>query len=384
MSLFRSSPYVLLTTVLLLLSLGIIMLFSTGAFAQDSGGDIYYFIRRQSIFMAGGLVLCAVLAFLDYRLLRYLAWPGLIIAAILLGLCFAPIVKQPQNGAHRWIGLENIFIFQPSELSKLALVLFLAAYYSFKPERARQRLQGVVIPFAAAGLIGGLILIEPDFGTAALVLLTAVAIAFIAGVPAMRIIALVIILGLAGGIILTKNDERLRRIDAFLNPANYQSAEAFQTEQSKEAFMRGGLTGQGLGNAELKKHGQLPYAHTDFIFPIIGEEIGLLATLPLLILYMIFAIMGFVISSHARDRFGQLLGYGITLFVCLQAAINIGVTTSLLPNKGLPLPFISYGGTNLIACLAGVGLLLSIYRIGIEKARLSEQQLLNLQPSLRI
>ena len=221
-----------------------------------------------------------------------------------------------------------------------------------------------MLPLAIVGLLAGLILGEVDLGTTALLGAAAFVVMFVAGAnPLLLGIMSLTALG-AILIVATQISERMGRLSAFLHPQNFKEDAGLQQMQALIAWGSGGMEGLGLGNGRQKML-YLPYAHTDFIFPIIGEELGLRVSLLVIFLFVVIIVCGIMIALHAKDRFGLLLGCGIVSLLALQAAMNIGVTTSLLPNKGLPLPFISYGGSNLVTCMFGIGLLLNIYRQGI-------------------
>jgi len=221
-----------------------------------------------------------------------------------------------------------------------------------------------IIPLAIISVPAALVLGEVDLGTTALIGTTAFVVMFIAGTNPLLLGGLAVA-GLGGLLVVaTQISERMGRLSAFLHPQNYKDDAGLQQMQALIAWGSGGMDGLGLGNGRQKML-YLPYAHTDFIFPIIGEELGLRFSLLVVFLFVVIIVCGIMIALHARDRFGLLLGCGIVSLLALQAAVNIGVTTSLLPNKGLPLPFISYGGSNLAACMFGIGVLVNIYRQGI-------------------
>jgi cell division protein FtsW len=359
----RKSAYILFLAVLGLLVIGIVMLFSTSAFARDSHGDIYFFIRRQAIWFGIGLVVCTFAALVDYHFWQRTWWLWFAFALVALALCYFPHIGMRINGSRRWVGLGPV-TFQPSELAKLAAIFFLAAWFTRHEEAGSNLLSGFVLPLAIVGLLAGLILGEVDLGTTALLGTTAFVVMFVAGAnPLLLGITSLAALG-AILIVATQISERLGRLSAFLHPQNFKEDAGLQQMQALIAWGSGGMEGLGLGNGRQKML-YLPYAHTDFIFPIIGEELGLRVSLLVVFLFVVIIVCGIMIALHAKDRFGLLLGCGLVSLLALQAAMNIGVTTSLLPNKGLPLPFISYGGSNLVACMFGVGLLLNIYRQGI-------------------
>jgi cell division protein FtsW len=250
--------------------------------------------------------------------------------------------------------------FQPSELAKLTTVMMLAGWLTRAARSPKRFVDGLLKPGLALGMILGLILIEPDYGTTALVAAVAGVLLYVGGCRLWQLA-----LGGAGGVAvlafgIMHDPERKERILAFLFPDRYPEA-YYQLGQSIDAFMLGGPLGVGLGES-LQKHYYLPEAHTDFILAIVGEELGMVATIGVLVLFALYLAAGTIISLRAPDLHGRLLGFGLTLMVVLQAALNVGVVTGCLPTKGLPLPFISYGGSSVLMSLAGVGILLNIAR----------------------
>jgi len=359
----RKSAYILFLAVLGLLVIGIVMLFSTSAFARDSHGDVYFFIKRQAIWFGVGLVVCIFAALTDYHLWQRTWWLLFALALVLLALCYVPHIGMRLNGSRRWIGWGPITV-QPSELAKVAVIFFLAAWFSRYEKTDRKLLLGFILPLAIISLPAALVLGEVDLGTTALIGTTAFVVMFIAGASPLWLGA-VSLTGLGALLIVaTQISERMGRLSAFLHPQHFKEDAGLQQMQALIAWGSGGMEGLGLGNGRQKML-YLPYAHTDFIFPIVGEELGLRVSLLVVFLFVVIIVCGTMIALHAKDRFGLLLGCGVVSLLALQAAVNIGVTTSLLPNKGLPLPFISYGGSNLVACMFGVGVLLNIYRQGI-------------------
>ena len=358
----RRTGYILILSMGSLLAIGIVMLFSTGAFAHDSRGDMYFFVKRQLMWLViGGSALVAA-AMVDYRVwARW--WPWIYgLAVVMLILCFVPPVGMKVNGAWRWINL-GFASFQPSELGKVAVLFLLASWYARHEEQAAEFWRGFALPLAVAGVIMALIVVEVDLGATALIGTTALAVAFVAGAGLRWLLPLV-----GAGVALLSVaafhiEERMGRIIAFLDPEKYKLGEGLQQWQALLAFGAGGVDGLGLGNGRQKML-YLPYAHTDFIFPMIGEELGLRFTLLTVFCFLLILLAGVLIAMNSKDRFGMLLGFGITIIITLQAAVNIGVTTSLLPNKGMPLPFISYGGSNLAVSMALIGILINIHRQG--------------------
>jgi cell division protein FtsW len=359
----RKSAYFLFLAVLGMLVIGIVMLLSTSAFAKESHGDIYFFVKRQAVWLAVGFVVCAAAALIDYHFWLRTWWVWFGLALVTLTLCFVPHFGMRINGSRRWVSL-GIGTFQPSEIAKVAVVFFLAAWFANREKESGRIVQGFLIPFAVVSSALLLIVLEVDLGTTALIGATMFAIMFVAGThPALLGL---LSLGGLGGILFvaTHMSERMGRLAAFMDPERFKDDAGLQQMQALIAWGSGGMEGLGLGNGRQKML-YLPYAHTDFIFPMIGEELGLRMSLLVVFMFVVIIVCGMMIALHAKDRFGLLLGCGIVSLLGLQAAVNIGVTTSLLPNKGLPLPFVSYGGSNLAACLFLVGLLLNIYRQGV-------------------
>src|SRR5438105_6117615 len=359
----RKCAYFLCLAVLGMLVIGIVMLFSTSAFARDSHGDVYFFIKRQAVWLGVGLTVCAVGALLDYHFWQRTWWLWFALALAALALCFVPHLGMRINGSRRWVGFGPI-TFQPSELAKIATIFFLAAWFAQREKPDGTVLSGFLVPLAVISVPAALVLGEVDLGTTALIGATTFIVMFVAGTNLLWLSGLAFA-GLGGLLLVaTHISERMGRLAAFLHPQNYKDDAGLQQMQALIAWGSGGMDGLGLGNGRQKML-YLPYAHTDFIFPIIGEELGLRISLLVVFLFVVVIVCGIVIALHSKDRFGMLAAAGVICLLALQAAVNIGVTTSLLPNKGLPLPFISYGGSNLAGCMFGVGVLLNIYRQGV-------------------
>jgi cell division protein FtsW len=376
---FRKSPYVLVVTVACLVALGIVMLFSTAAFAAKANGDMYHFVKRQAVFGALGIFVATACAVLDYRAWQKLAIPAIGATILLLALIYTP-VGHTIGGARRWLDIG--FTFQPSDFAKISLFVFLAAHYARPAREIAGLVKGTLVPAGVLGLVCGLIIMQTDLGTTILLGGVGLIVMFIAGARLGHLVPLSGLACVPVGLILAHNQERMERIIAFLDPSKHPE-QRYQQDQAIMGLQRGGWFGAGLGNS-IQKFGNLPEAHTDFLPAIIGEELGVFVMLLLVLAYVVILVFGLLIASHSRDRFGQLLGYGLTLVITCQAAINLGVVFSLLPNKGLPLPFISYGGTNMIICLAAVGILLNIYRSGLEISPTAERKLLEARISPRL
>jgi cell division protein FtsW len=360
----------LLVVTLLLVTIGVVMLFSTSA-VQAKQGDPNYFLKRQVAWLVIGGVLSATAAALPYQKLRPWCLPALALSTLVLMMVLVPHVGITVKGARRWLGVGAMRV-QPSEFAKLALVVFLAHYLAKEKRRIDQFKRGFVVPMAIVGVTCLLVLAEPDFGTTALMASVAMAMMFIAGVR-LRYLVPTLLSGLTGfAVLVMHNPVRMKRMLAFTDLDKYKGGSGYQVWQAMLAFGSGGVNGLGLGNSRQKMF-YLPEAHTDFIFPIVGEELGLIGTLGVLFLFAALVACGVIISLRTSDLFGQYLGLGTTLLLAMQALINVGVVTAWLPTKGLALPFLSYGGSNVVMNLVAVGILLSIYRHGAE-ARTDAQE----------
>lgn len=338
----------------LLVTLGLTMLHSIGM--QHPRG--MYFFYQQCQWLGLGLVACGIAASVDYRKTRSLAFALLIATAVMLVMARIPPFGKLVNGGWRWVRLGPVTM-QPSELAKVALIMAIAAYAHACRRRLPTFLYGLVIPGAAIGLMLGLVLIGKDLGTTALLAMLSTAMLF-AGGTRLRHLVPVGLVGIALlGTYLATDPVRWRRVDAFMHPEKYPETIAWQAEQSKIAIGSGGPMGRGLGNG-IHKSGFVPEQPTDFIFSVIGEELGLRVTLPLLAAYLAFSLAALRIARRAPDTYGALIAFGIALLVGFQAVINIAVTTDSVPNKGLALPFVSYGGSCLLAMLTLVGLLINV------------------------
>lgn len=362
-------------TVMALLTFGLVMLASTSSVyaAYVHGGDAFFFFKRQTLWMVLGVAACAVTARLDYHCYRRCAWVLFIVAVLLLAGVL--LLGKPINGATRWFVFGPIR-FQPSEFAKYVLVIVLAAWFEKMRRTSRGQLRpriehwwwGVLAPLAIMGILAALILKGPDLGTALLLGMVAMALMWLAGSPVRWLAAIMGVAGMGIGAFLVAifqfgmfhGSYQVRRILDWwhwedLSGGNYQQ------HMAKLAFGLGSVEGSGLGNSRMKL-GYLPEAHTDFILPIIGEELGLIGSLSVVAGFCVLIVCGMVMVSRAPDVFGVLLGYGIVVLIGLQALINIAVVTSMVPNKGLPLPLISYGGSSLTMTLAGVGVMFNIFR----------------------
>ena len=363
----RRSVYLLIVPVLILLVLGIVMLSSTAAFVSESREDIYVDVRRQVWWISFGIGAALIAALIDYRIWKKWAWPLFWGGVAMLALCFVPGIGQEINGARRWVGAEFIGIpglrFQASEVAKITAIIGLAAWFSRYRSGVGTFLDGFAKPVMIIGVVVVLIAAEVDLGTAALLGTVSGLVMFVAGTRIWYLGGTALVAVGALALIIKEMPNRLERWMAFMDPEFHRFGLGLQQWRAMLAFGSGGVEGVGIGEGRQKML-YLPFAHTDFIFPMVGEEMGLLATLPVVLCFVCIAVAGTCIATHAKDRFGRLLGVGLVGLISAQAVINIGVTTSCLPNKGLPLPFLSYGGSNIVCCLIAIGILINIYRQG--------------------
>ncbi len=344
---------ILVFCVAALLALGLVMLYSS-SMAQSGARDLV----KQLIWCVPGITMCLVAASMDYTWLRKLSLPMFIVAVVLLALVL--VVGVVRGGARRWFSYGGMS-FQPSELAKLAVILGMAWYGERFQRHMGTFKKGILVPGACMAVVLALVFKEPDVGTTMLLAAVFGGMLLVAGVRWKFLIppALASVIGL--GLFLWHDPMRSKRIFSWLDLEQSKQGVGFQAYQAMLALGSGGWSGLGLGNGR-QKLGFVPENNTDFIFSIIGEELGLVATLLIVVAFIAIVLCGLYISLNASDTFGLLLGSGITFLIGLQAFINIGVVTSALPNKGLPLPFISYGGSSLLVMLTCVGLLLSIAR----------------------
>ncbi len=356
---------ILVSCVASLLALGTVMLCSSPEGSKH--------FTQQLLWEAMGIVACGIAALYDYRKLKKVSPVIFGVALILLAAVFLPKpVGLNVNGAHRWINLQ-FASFQPSEFAKIALIIVLAHYIDrhgrqmslwFKPAV----IKGMLLPALIIGPFLGLIFLEPDYGTTLLLAAVASMMLIVAGAR-LRLLVPVAVIGLAAvGYSIQNNQVRSGRMDAYFHPERHRDGKAFQQEQAMIALGSGGVVGLGLGDGR-QKFGYVPENHTDFILAIIGEELGLVATLGVVLAFLGISVCGIYIAMHASDRFGMMLGCGITFLIALQSFINIGVVTTVLPNKGLPLPFVSYGGSSVLMMLTSIGVLLSVARRANEPVR---------------
>ena len=366
---------VLVAAVLALTGFGIVMVFSAGAiFAAKTYGDWTYFLKREAIYAGAGLVAFLLGSRLDYSIYRRITYPLLFLSVALLAavLKLGPAI----NGAVRWFRLGPLS-FQPSELAKFALALYLAVLLARKAEKVRDFSMGFLPPLLMTGVFLGLLLKQPDLGTAVIMGVTALGLMFVAGTRTSYILISVLLAAPVGWkVFITGESWRMKRLLAFLYPWQYRRNTGYQLYESLISVGSGGVLGQGLGQGHQKLF-FLPEAHTDFILAVVGEELGLVGISAVLAAFAILVWRGLRASMRARDPYGCYLAFGITCLFGLQAIVNMCVVLGLLPTKGLPLPFVSYGGTALVMSLFMAGVLANI------SARAPEPQRMTLWQSLR-
>jgi cell division protein FtsW len=357
----RDYDKVLFTVTLILVGLGIVMIYSASAIrAQERFGDPYYFLKRQMVWAVVGLIALIWTLGLDYR--RLSRWAPLLYCASLLLLVFVliPGIGTKINGARRWLRLGGVS-FQPGELAKLGLLLYLSRLLAKKGERLREFFDGLLPPLILSMLMVVLIALQPNYGTALMIFCASTALLFAAGARMSHLFFISLGLLPPIGLLLMQAPHVRARVLAMLDPLQVSPRYLYQVTQSQVALGQGGSLGRGLGNG-MQKLFYLPEPHTDFIFAIVGEELGFAGAVVVLGLFLLFLCRGVRFALRAPDAFGRHLALGITLLIVAQAAVNVGVVVGLLPTTGLPLPFLSFGGSSLVVNLFGVGVLLNISR----------------------
>jgi cell division protein FtsW len=350
---------VLLFSVVLLTGIGIIMIYSASSeIALRQFGNEYYFFSRQLVFLAIGITGMTMACLVPYTLYRPMTYLFLFIAMILLGALLIDGVGQTAGGATRWLRISWIS-FQPSEFARLALIIFLAYSLTKKQLQVEHAEIGFIPHVIVLFLFTAMIMMQPDFGTIVIFWMMAWIIMFVGRVPVLHLVSAFLVMLPFGLWLLFSAEYRIKRYVTFLDPWKYPLDEGYQIIHAIMAFNSGGIFGQGLGEGYQKLF-YLPAPHTDFIFSVIGEEGGLLLVLTVITLFMVILWRGLQIATAAEDCFGSFLAFGITASIALQAVINMGVNLSLLPTKGLTLPFLSFGGSSLVFNLAGIGILMNI------------------------
>jgi cell division protein FtsW len=357
----RSTRINLFTVTVTLVCIGIVMIYSaSGVYAAERYRDSFFFLKRHLSFILIGVLMAFLAMSVEYRKLRKLAKPLLALSLFLLVAVL--VFGREVSGAKRWFRF-GMLSFQPSELANLAVIIYTADFIARKGDQIKDLLRGFLPPVCVLGICAALILLQPDLGTVVSLGSVVLLMLFIAGVRLTHLAALFLAALPALYLLVFAVPYRRARILAFLNPWADAQGSGFQIIQSQVALGSGGIFGSGLGHSRQKLF-YLPAAHTDFIFSIIGEELGLIGTLGVLVLFMLFIQQGLKVVKNAPDRFTYFLGLGLMLMISLKAIINIGVSCGAFPTKGLPLPFISYGGSSFIFDILSVGLLINIARTG--------------------
>lgn len=352
----------LIVGITLALSLGgLVMVFSaSGVMAENKFTNATYYLQRQIVWMLLGFGVLLVGSFIDYR--QWKQWIPLVVGGCIVGLLLVLAVGPQINGARRWLAL-GFFSIQPTEMAKLAVVLYLAAFLSNPQRRVTDWQRGFLPPVAMVGIMCGLIVVEPDLGSTVVISLVFVGMMYLAGARVRHLAYLGGPMILGVGALIWMSPERWERMTTFMNPFADRQGAGYQLVQSILALENGGLFGVGLGQGKQKLM-FLPEGHTDFVLALVGEELGLIGTCGLLALFAILVCKGFRVAALAPDLFGRYLALGITLLLGIQALINAGVVSGLLPTKGLTLPLVSYGGSSLLVTMLALGILLSVARQG--------------------
>ncbi len=366
----RRTLFLLVAVPVCLLVLSIAVIASTGGVASFRyHGDSNYFLMRQVVFAVLAVLLAAVIANLDYHVWVRGGLMAFLLLLVLLGLfaVFVPGIGVMVKGSHRWVNLRIIRV-QPSEFVKILLILLMASWFGKVSRRQDRFWEGCAAPGAVLALVCVGFLKQPDLGSTFLAMIVTIALMFVAGVSWRFLIGM----GLGGAAVISSvillDPERMRRFNILFNPESVTRDDTHQIEQSLAAFQSGGLRGVGYGRSLLKER-YLPESHTDFILSMAGEELGLLCTVLVVAAYVAILYAGIATSLRASDKFGRLLAFGMTFHLCFSAAFNIAVVTRMAPTKGLALPFMSYGGSNLLASMAALGFILSVARRCGQKPR---------------
>jgi cell division protein FtsW len=335
------------------------MVYSTSAIiAGDRYGDPYYFLRRQALYAGIGFVLMILMIFFPYEMLKRFAYPILILSILFLIAVLVPGIGHRAGGSMRWLKIQ-VFSFQPSEFAKLGLIIFLAYFLTKKEEKIRSFSFGFLPTVLLSGVVIALVVKEPDFGAALFLTVVVFLLLFVSGARLIYVAGALLLITPVACYFVMNAGYRYQRLMSFIRPWEDPTGTSFQIIQSFLSFGSGGLFGLGLGEGRQKLF-FLPAPHTDFIFSIIGEELGLVGAMIIVLLFFILTLRGIQIALSLEDRFGGYLALGITLMISLQAVINMMVVLGLLPTKGLTLPLVSYGGTSLVANSVGIGILLHL------------------------
>jgi cell division protein FtsW len=349
----------LLFPVLLLVGMGIVMVYSaSSALALKKFGSGYFFLERQALFSLLGIVVLVAFSYIPFRLYRLLTYPALLLGILMLVAVVFTGWGVTAGGSSRWLQIGPLR-FQPSEMARMALVIYLAYSMSKKDELLRDFYVGFLPHMLVLGILLLLLMAQPDFGSMVIFATLTGIMLFVGGCRLSHLVGVVLVLAPMIWLFMTQAEYRVRRLMSFWDPWQHSADEGYQIVHSFMAFGTGGITGAGIGKGYQKLF-YLPEPHTDFIFSVIGEELGLIGVMTVIVLYGIMLMRGIRIARHAQDPFGAFLAMGITVAIGLQVCVNMGVTLGLLPTKGLTLPFLSYGGTSLLINMAAMGIMMNI------------------------
>ena len=350
---------ILLFVTLFLVMVGAMMIYSSSSIlALEKFKDGQFFIKKHLGFVFVGLMVMIIMTKFPYEQLKKVAYPGVLVSAVLLLLLFIPHIGIRRGGATRWLNLV-VFSFQVTELVKVAMVIFLAHLLTRKVHHLKKFSRGVFVPLSVTTVIMGLIILQPDFGTVVIIASILLLMLSLAGSRITHLMFLGAAFIPIGVWLIMHKGYRMARLTAFLDPWKDPDHSGFQLIQSLLSFGAGGLTGQGIGDG-MQKLFYLPEPHTDFILAVIAEESGFIGVTLVIVMFIFFLLRGFMIAFRAPDLFGTLLAAGLTMLIAMQAFINIAGVMGLIPLKGLALPFLSYGGTSFVMSMLIVGILLNI------------------------
>jgi cell division protein FtsW len=355
--------FVLFATIMLLVSIGVVMVYSASSYySAFKLNDPEFYLKKQLLWAFIGFVSMIIATKIDYHIIK--KYTG-IIMIITIGLLLVVLAFPAINGAKRWIPLGFAGI-QPSEIAKYAIVFYMAKSLDLKGEKVKEFFNGVLPYLLISGFYAGLILIEPNLSIASVIMIVTVIILFAVGARFLHIVAIGSTLVAAVGVLTITAPYRLKRLMSFTNPWEDSQGNGYQLVQSLLALGSGGVTGSGIGQSR-QKCLYIPEPHTDFIFSVIGEELGLIGCAFIILLFIIFIWRGIKTSVTAKDMYGTILAIGITSVIAIQAIINVAVVTGSMPVTGVPLPFISYGGSALVFNMFAVGILLNVSRQSVNK-----------------
>lgn len=372
--------------VLILLAVGLVLLSSAGMIrAQSIYSDPHHFIKQQIKWIVASFVLFCIASRFDYRNFKRYSWItiGLYLGTAFLLALTLPFPGNPfcheANGSFRWLSIAGHPIGQPSEFAKIAIAISMSVWMAKIGDEIRNPIKGVLVPMLLIAGFAGSLILEPDFGAAFVVGVVALAVMFVAGTRILHLILVAVVGVSLLGVVVLNNPNRLRRLASYFDKDSQTVAEsastaAHQLKQSMISFQNGGYWGVGYNNS-IQRYNYLPEAHTDFIFAIGGEEFGFFFSIIVLALFLTFTVCGFLIANRVQDRLGRLLAFSMTFLLSFQAIFNIGVVTGCLPTKGIALPFLSYGGTNLIVAMFSVGVLVNIGKQFADREGITKKQL---------